>query len=103
MRRGVNKIAPMRITGEREKGRKMKDKRKKKRLDGDQLFVAAVRRAWVVMFSVLLDKHGARADELKQLWDEVEDLSKSIKAGYVSEADLRRVLREEYGITIGEK
>ena len=80
----------------------MKDKRKKKRLDGDKLFVAAVRRAWVVMFSVLLDKHGARADELEQLWDEVEELSKSIEAGYVSEADLRRVLKDEYDIQIGD-
>lgn len=78
----------------------MSKKVKKKRLDSDKLFVAAVRRAWVVMFSVLLDKHEARTDELKQLWDEVEGLSKSIEAGYVSEADLRRVLREEYDIQI---
>lgn len=78
----------------------MSKKPKKKRLDSDKLFVAAVRRAWVVMFSVLLDKHEAGTDELKQLWDEVEGLSKSIEAGYVSEADLRRVLREEYDIQI---
>lgn len=78
----------------------MKDKRKKKRLDKNKLFVAAVQRAWVVMFSVLLDKHHASPEMLKQLWTEVESLSDSITNGYVSEADLRRVLREEYDIQI---
>lgn len=60
----------------------------------------SVRYCWTVMFSVLLDKHGATAEELQQFWNEVEELAKSIKDGYVSEADLRRVLRDEYDIQI---
>lgn len=60
----------------------------------------SVRYCWTVMFSVLLDKHGAKAEDLQQLWNEVEELVESINMGYVNLADLRRVLREEYDIEI---
>jgi hypothetical protein len=53
-----------------------------------------------VFFTVLLDKEQADKEILHRVWDEVNDLSDSINQGYVTEADLRRVLREEYDIYI---
>ena len=47
-----------------------------------------------------LEKENADAEILHRVWDEVNDLSDSINQGYVTEADLRRVLREEYDIEI---
>lgn len=61
----------------------------------------AVGYAMTVLFTVLLDKHGATQQELQQYWAEVEQLSDSIERGYVNLADLKRVLLEEYDIQIG--
>lgn len=66
----------------------------------DQAVADAVHLCMVIFFSVLLDKEGADAEILHRVWDEVNDLSDSINQGYVTEADLRRVLREEYDIEI---
>ena len=54
----------------------------------------------VIFFTVLLDKEGAEKETLHRVWNEVNELSDSINQGYVTEADLRRVLREEYDIFI---
>ena len=54
-------------------------------------------------FMCLLDKKGVDIEFLQTLWADFQKLQKSIEEHRVSYADLRRVLREEYGITIGEK
>lgn len=60
----------------------------------------AVRTAWAIFFTVLRDKEQATVDDLKRVWDEVEDLSDSIARGYVNVTDLRDVLRREANIAI---
>ena len=66
----------------------------------DQAVADAVHLCMAVFFTVLLDKEGADKEILHRVWDEVNDLSDSINQGYVTEADLKRVLREEYDIYI---
>ena len=66
----------------------------------DKAVSDAVHLCMVIFFTVLLDKENADAEILHRVWDEVNDLSDSINQGYVTEADLRRVLREEYDIEI---
>ena len=56
--------------------------------------------AMAIFFTVLLDKHGATAEELQVFWREVCDLSESITKGYVSASDLRDTLAKEYGIEV---
>lgn len=66
----------------------------------DQAVADAVHLCMAVFFTVLLDKEGADKEILHRVWDEVNDLSDSINQGYVTESDLKRVLREEYDIYI---
>lgn len=66
----------------------------------DQAVEDAVHLCMAVFFTVLLDKEQADKEILHRVWDEVNDLSDSINQGYVTEADLKRVLREEYDIHI---
>lgn len=56
--------------------------------------------AIVVFFTVLLDKYGATAENLQELWKHINDLSESIEKGYVNLYDLQKVLAEEYEITV---
>lgn len=60
----------------------------------------AISFAWIVMFSVLMDKHGFTKEDLHRLWQEVDSLSQEIIEKRVSLPDLRRVLEEEYDIKI---
>ena len=60
--------------------------------------VDALRLAEVLIFTVLLDKHGFDSDRLLQVWHQVGDLSDSVNNGIVSVKDLETVLKEEYGI-----
>lgn len=60
----------------------------------------AVKLAWTILFTVLVDKEGYTVEQLQRVWNEVDYLSDSIKKGYVNCADLRHVLRTEYGINI---
>lgn len=66
----------------------------------DKAVEKAVHLCMTVFFTVLLDKEQADKEILHRVWDEVNDLSDSINQGYVTEADLNRVLREEYDIYI---
>lgn len=56
--------------------------------------------AIVVFFTVLLDKYGATAENLQELWKHINNLSESIENGYVNLYDLQKVLAEEYEITV---
>ena len=55
--------------------------------------------ACVIMMSALLDKFNA-AEYIPDIWEAVGKLSEEIKEGRVSLPDLRRVLREEYDLTM---
>ena len=57
-----------------------------------------VRFCMVVFFTVLLDKFAASKEDLQRVWNEVNDLSDSVKKKYVSLKDLKTVLVEEYDI-----
>lgn len=46
---------------------------------------------------VLMDKHNATQDELDIFAAEVNSLAESIAGGYLSFADVRRVLTDDYG------
>ena len=60
----------------------------------------AVSLAMTIFLTVLKDKNGFSNEELQDTWDNVENLSASIRDGYVSIYDLRTVLREEYEIYV---
>ena len=54
--------------------------------------------AIALFFTVLLDKHGATAEDLQKLWGEINNLSDSVSKGYVSAWDLKKTLEEEYEV-----
>ena len=60
----------------------------------------AVSLVMTIFLTVLKDKNGFSNEELQDTWENVENLSASIRDGYVSIYDLRTVLREEYEIYV---
>lgn len=64
----------------------------------DEAVRETVRFCMVIFFTVLLDKFAASKDDLQRVWDEVNSLSDSVKQKYVSLADLKSVLKDEYDI-----
>ena len=60
----------------------------------------AISLAMTIFLTVLKDKDGFSNEELQDTWKNVENLSDSIKDGYVNVYDLRIVLREEYEIYV---
>ena len=61
----------------------------------DEARIEATKIAWAIMFRVLIDKHGARPEEIKQLVEEVEDYSDAINKGEVKLRDILQSLKEE--------
>lgn len=47
---------------------------------------------------VFADKHGANAEDLQKIKDELYDVADSINRGYIKWEDLRDTLEEEYGV-----
>lgn len=64
-----------------------------------QVYMDALRDAMTIFFTALLDKEGMNAGDLQRINTECEDISQSIKDGYVNLADLRHVLKIEYAIS----
>ena len=64
----------------------------------DEAVRETVRFCMTIFFTVLLDKFAASKEDLQRVWDEVNDLSDSVKKKYVSLKDLKTVLVEEYDI-----
>ena len=64
----------------------------------DDAVTETVRFCMTIFFTVLLDKFAASKEDLQRVWDEVNDLSDSVKKKYVSLKDLKTVLVEEYDI-----
>jgi len=64
----------------------------------DEAVKETVRFCMVIFFTVLLDKEQADKEILNRVWNEVNSLSDSVNQKYVSLADLKTVLVEEYDI-----
>lgn len=60
----------------------------------------AVTGAVAIVFTSLLDKHGWTAEQLQDLWQDVNKLSEEIAEQRVKISDLLSVLRDEYEIEI---
>ena len=56
--------------------------------------------ATVIYLSVLYDKEFATAEIMQRVGMEVNDLADSVIKGYVTIADLRNTLKEEYGVEL---
>ena len=55
--------------------------------------------ASAIFLTVLADKFGGE-DIIPAVWNEIVKLSEEVKERRVSLADLRRTLREEYGVEV---
>ena len=53
-----------------------------------------------IFLTVLCDKENADAEVIQRVWEEMQALSQSIIDGYVSVADLKDTLSNEYGVDI---
>ena len=53
-----------------------------------------------IFLTVLCDKESADAEVIQRVWQEMQELSQSIIDGYVSVADLKDTLSNEYGVDI---
>lgn len=62
----------------------------------------AIKIGWAIFFTVMRDKEGYGPKRLCRLWNYIEELSESIAQGYVSVEDLKKTLKNESGITLGE-
>jgi hypothetical protein len=60
----------------------------------------AITATCAIFLSVLTDKEGYNASDIRRVWQQVNSLSESVSGGYVSIADLRKTLNEEYDILI---
>lgn len=60
---------------------------------------AGVSNACAIILTVLLDKFDF-GEQIPEAWAEINKLSEEVKERRVSLADLRCVLREEYGIEV---
>lgn len=56
--------------------------------------------ASAMFLTILCDKFSMETAEVQHFWNEVNKLSEEVADGLVSIADLRVVLREEYGIKV---
>ena len=59
--------------------------------------------ALIMFLYTMRDKFGATDDELTQFADAFNYVVDSINKGYITEADLKNVVRTEYGTVIEEK
>lgn len=58
----------------------------------------AVEFAWAVIFTALRDKEGMELEDLRRIWQEVNDVAESFEKGYITIADLKKVLKDEIGV-----
>ena len=56
--------------------------------------------ASIIYLTVLYDKEHATPEIIQRVGQEINDLVDSIVKGYVTIADLRRILREEYNTEV---
>lgn len=60
----------------------------------------AVRSAFAIFLMVMRDKWGFGAKRLNRLFKHICDLSVQVGDGYVSVAEIKKILKEEMGIVI---
>ena len=60
----------------------------------------AVKSAFAIFLTVMRDKWGFGHKRLNRLYKQIGDLSEQVGEGYISMAEIKRILREEMGIVI---
>lgn len=60
----------------------------------------ATRLCWAIFFRVLIDKHGATNEDLRKLWDEINDYSEAVASGEISRSDILDSLKQEDGVVV---
>lgn len=56
--------------------------------------------ATAIFLTVLYDKEFATPEIIQRVWGEIQDLAGSVIDGYVTIADLKHTLKEEYGVEV---
>lgn len=59
-----------------------------------------IKRAYIVFLTVLHDKEGFEPEDMRRVWGEILDLSRSLTEGRCSYDDLNRVLKQECGVEV---
>ena len=62
--------------------------------------IEAMRRVIYLMLYILIDKHEAPREDIKQLADEFNYYADSVKQGYITWKDIEHVVKEEYEVRI---
>lgn len=86
----------MKKTNPRRKPATMADVQKAKKDAADFATAAAI----AIIFTALTDKMGMTVEQVQELWGHVDYVSDSVSRGYVTIPQMRRTLKEEYGIDI---
>lgn len=60
----------------------------------------AMRRLLYLVLFVLIDKHDAPYEDIQQLAEEINYLADSVTRGYVTWADIERVVTDDYGVAL---
>lgn len=60
----------------------------------------ALRRMIYLMLYILIDKHDAPREDIRQLSEEVNYYADSITRGYVTWRDIEKVVVEDFGVTV---
>ena len=61
--------------------------------------IEGLRLAEAIFLTVLADKHSDEVD-LQQVWDEIVDKTEAMDQGYITGADMRQALKDDYGINL---
>lgn len=62
--------------------------------------IEAMRRMLYLMLYILIDKHQAPREDIKQFAEEFNYYADSIKQGYITWKDIEHVVKEEYEVCI---
>lgn len=60
----------------------------------------SVKMCWGIFFRVLIDKHGCTPEQLKILWQEINDYSDAVVRGDVSVSEILDTLKQEDGMVV---
>lgn len=60
----------------------------------------SIKMCWGIFFRVLIDKHGYTQDQLKTLWNEINDYSSAVARGDISVSEILDTLKQEDGMVV---
>lgn len=60
----------------------------------------AVEICWCIMFRVLIDKYGFTQEELKKLWNDIENYGEAVATGKISVSEIADTLKQEDGLRL---